>query len=133
MKQELLAFCLVAMSVMTTTAQERVVRLRRQDEQMLLDREEESLWGRLLEDFDSMPGKSGGKKGGKGGTGSMPKDVRAGGKKGGGKKGDDDDDSGVDKDGDKITEKRKGASGKGSGKNDGGSSYRNRDRLLNVV
>ena len=121
MKQELFAFCLVAVSVMTTTAQEGFFHLRRQDEEMLLDREEESLWGRLLEDYDSMPG-----------TGSMPR--KRGDKAGkGGKKGDDDDDSGVDKDGDKITEKRKGASGKGSGKNDGGSSYRNRDRLLNVV
>ena len=126
MKQELLAFCLVAMSVMTTTAQERVVRLRRQDEQMLLDREEESLWGRLLEDFDSMPGKSGGKKGGKGGTGSMPKDVRAGGKKGGGKKGDDDNDSGIDKDGGN----RNGGGKKGGGKK---GDHRTRDRLLNVV
>ncbi len=123
MQRGLLVFCLLAMCFMSmVSAQEKNVRARELEDKALFEKEEASLWGRLLEADMSMSGaepegKKGGKKEGKKGG---KKEGKKGGKGKGGKK------EGKGKGG------KKEGKGKG-GKGKGGKKERARSLLVNVV
>eukprot|EP00545_Synedropsis_sp_CCMP1620_P014543 CAMPEP_0119009422 /NCGR_PEP_ID=MMETSP1176-20130426/4351_1 /TAXON_ID=265551 /ORGANISM="Synedropsis recta cf, Strain CCMP1620" /LENGTH=136 /DNA_ID=CAMNT_0006961935 /DNA_START=65 /DNA_END=475 /DNA_ORIENTATION=+ len=136
MRTEVVTVCLLAIAsqTMVVVGEKSRLHLRRTEEQALLDEEEVSLWGRLLDEsssYDSMPQK-GGKKGGaeKGGKkdgaekGGKKDGAEKGGKKDGGEKG-------GKKDGGEKGGKKGEDKGEKGGSEDGG--YRNRKRLLNVA